>query len=108
MSTLGKTPRPPCLSETALRNLVSSAIEMGWYKERFHAEHDHPERNISIEDCIYGLERADWTLDRPPEFDEDHENWKYFIRTVDIEGESLLILIKAMPEYKRFEVITRW
>jgi len=88
--------------------LVRHAIENGFYKECFHAEYEHPERNLSIEDVICGLEREDWTLERPPEFDEDHKNWKYFIKTVDIEGEPLIILIKAIPDYKRFEVITRW
>ena len=108
MSTSDKTNRSPCLSETAIRELVRYAIEKSYYKESFHAEYEHSERNLSIEDVIYGLERGDWTFDRPPEFDEDHKNWKYFIKTVDIESEPLVILIKAIPEYKRFEVITRW
>jgi hypothetical protein len=111
MSTSDRTPkppRPPCLSETALRELVRYALEMSYYRECFHAEHDHPERNISIEDVVYGLERDDWTLERHPEFDQEHNNWKYFIKTVDIEDELLIVLIRAVPEYRRFEVITRW
>jgi hypothetical protein len=108
MSIHGKAPQPPCLSLEALRALVRSAVDKGYYRECFHAEHDHPERNISADDVLHGLDRDDWTLDRQPEWQEEYRNWKYLIKTVDIEGEELHILIAAMPDYCRFEVITRW
>jgi hypothetical protein len=108
MSIPEKAPRPACPSEQAIRECITYALEKGYYRESDHAIKDHPERNISIDDVIYGLERTDWTLDRPSEFDAERGEWKHYIKTVDIEGYELLIVLKIMPEYKRFEVITRW
>lgn len=96
------------LSENALRQLIRVAIEKGYYQETPHAENEHPERNLSTDDVLYGLEREDWTLAKPPNFDDVHTNWEYLIKTIDIEGEELHIKLAAFPEEKRFEVITRW
>ncbi|SRR5258707_15580286 len=108
MSIHGKGSKPPSLSVEALRALVRLAVEKGYYRERFHAEYEHPERNISADDVLHGLERDDWILAAEPEWNDKFGQWKYLIRTVDIEGEVLHILIGAMPDFNRFEVITRW
>jgi hypothetical protein len=57
---------------------------------------------------IHGLDHPDWILAQPPNYDEEHGNWEYLIKTVDIEGEELHIKIAAFPSAKRIEVITRW
>lgn len=80
----------------------------GYYRESFHAENDHPERGLSTDDVVHGLECKDWTLAREPNYDEIHGNWEYLIRTVDIEGDDLHIKIAVVPETKRIEIITRW
>lgn len=108
MSIPEKAPRPPCPSEQAIRECITYALEKGYYRESDHATDDHPERNISTDDVIYGLECTDWTFDRPSEFDEDRGEWKHYVSTVDIEGDALLIILKIIPEYKRFKVISRW
>lgn len=108
MSIHGNGPQTPALSVGALRTLVRSAIEKGYYRESFHAEYEHPERNISADDVLHGLDREDWSLAKPPEWSEDYGQWKYLIKTLDVEGEELHVLIAAMPDYNRFEVITRW
>jgi hypothetical protein len=87
---------------------VRSAIDHGFYRERFHAEYEHPERNISTDDVLHGLDRDDWSFEKPPVWNAEKGQWKYLIKTVDIEGEELHVLIATIPQYKRFEVITRW
>jgi hypothetical protein len=96
------------LSERALRQLISVALDKNYFRERWHAEHEHPERNISTDDVIHGLERKDWTLAESPNLDEEHHNYEYLIRTADIEGDELHIKVAAFPSLARFEVITRW
>jgi hypothetical protein len=108
MSTGGQEKRPHPLSEHALRILIRVAMEKGYFRERLHAENDHPERNISADDVIHGLEREDWTLAMTPDYDEQHRSYEYLIRTVDIEGDKLEIKLAAYPDEKRIEVITRW
>jgi hypothetical protein len=80
----------------------------GYVRETPHAENDHPERNLSIDDVLHGLERTDWVLARDPDYDTVHENWEYLIRTVDIDGHELNIKLAAYPAEKRIGIITRW
>jgi hypothetical protein len=108
MSKRGKSHRPLPLNQNALRQHVRVAIERGYYAESFPAESERPERNLSIDDVIHGLERRDWTLEGQPNYDEGHEAWEYLIRTVDVEGTELHIKIAATPSNKRIEIITRW
>ena len=101
---------PPCLSEEELRALVSDALE-NWPGSRacftFHALFDHLDRKLSQDDVIYGLERQ-WKFDRPPVFNQDEWQWKYFIATESIDGDDLLVIIAVDTPNRSFEVITRW
>jgi hypothetical protein len=108
MSSGSQDKHPSPLSEHALRILIRVALERSYYREVVHAEDHHPERNISVDDVIYGLEREDWTLAKTPNYDTSHQSWEYLIKTVDIEGDELNLKIAAFPNEKRFEVITRW
>jgi len=76
MSSSEKDRRPARLSENALRQLIRTALSRGYIRETPHAEFDHPERNISIEDVIYGLERPDWIIVGDPDFDDEHESYE--------------------------------
>jgi hypothetical protein len=104
MSTGSQKQRPQALSEYALRHLIRVAITKGYYTESLH----HPERNISEDDIIHGVERSDWTLVGIPEWFETFRSYRYQIRTVDIEGDELTIIIAAYPEEKRIEFVTAW
>jgi hypothetical protein len=108
MSSSSECKRPGHLSEHALRQLIRLAMDKGYYRECWHAEHDHVERNISADDVIHGLEREDWILANSPNYDDAHRSWEYLIKTVDIEGDELSIKIAAYPSENRFEVISRW
>jgi len=80
------------------------ALEKGYYTESLH----HPERNISIDDVIHGVEWDGWTLMGSPQWFEDRGCYRYRIRTVDIEGDELTIIIAAFPGEKRVGFITAW
>jgi hypothetical protein len=43
-----------------------------------------------------------------PEYDPVRKNWKYKIKTKDIEGDELHIVIAAYPKSTSIKVITRW
>lgn len=104
-----KEKRPPSpLTEAALRHLIRVVTTKGYVRETPHAENDHPERNLSMEDVLHGLERTDWVLASKPNYDADHDNWEYLLKTVDVEGEELHIKLAAYPAEKRVEIITRW
>ena len=108
MSKLAQSERPDPLSIGALRQHIRLALDKGYFQEKNHAENDHPERNLSIDDVIHGLERKDWILEREPNYDEEHRGWEYLIKTVDIDGDELHIKLCAHPADKRIDIITRW
>jgi len=108
MSTRGYI--PPCLSEEELRKLLADALENSpdeGTNLTFHARFDHLERGLSQDDVIHGLERP-WKFDRPPAFNHDEWQWKYFIATESIDGDDLLIIIAVDTLNRSFEVVTQW
>ena len=108
MSSRKKAKRAPPLSEHALRRLIRVAFDRGYFRESKHAMDGHPERGISIDDVIYGLEREDWSFARQPNYDVEHASWEYLITTEDLDGDELHIKLAAFPDERRIEVITRW
>jgi hypothetical protein len=108
MSTGHRKQRAVPLTGNALRELIRAALEKGYYTESLHSANDHPERNISPDDIIHGLEQSNWELRRDPNWDDEHTSYEYLIRTVDIEGEELTIKLAIYPEEKRIKVITAW
>ena len=108
MSTASGKPRPLALSPNALRNLIQAALSRGFFDESEHAEFDHPERNLSTDDILYGLKQSDWVYAKEPDFDTVHNTWEYLIRTKDVEGNELEIKLAAYPDYNRIRIITRW
>src|SRR5258708_7504060 len=101
MSTGSRDKRPSPLNENALRQLIRVAIEKGYYTESLH----HPERNISVDDVIHGVERSDWSLIGNPEWCQYRHTYKYQLSTVDIDGDELTIIIAGYSEGKRIEFI---
>jgi hypothetical protein len=75
--------------------------------ETFHALFDHPERGLDTNDTIHGLERQ-WKFERPPLFNADEWQWKYYIDTENVAGDAITIIIAVDSLRREFEVITRW
>ena len=79
------------------------AMDRGYYREFLH----HPERNISVDDVLHGVERSDWAL-AGAEWHERSRNYRYKIRTCDVEGDELTLIVEVFPADKRVEFITAW
>lgn len=103
-----EVPETPPLTANGLRNLIQAAISHGYLEESEHAEYDHPERNLSIDDILCGLKRKDWVLAAEPDYDYEHHSWEYLVRTRDIEGNELDIKLAAYPDYMKVRIISRW
>ena len=101
---------PDPLSKEALKALIQEALEKAptdRSPETFHARFDHLERGLQVDDVIHGLE-AEWDFERPPVFNRDTWQWKYYIATETVDGDPLTIIIAVSTTEKNFEVITRW
>lgn len=104
MSISSQDERPSPLNDNALRQLIRVAIDKGYYTESLH----HPERNISVDDVLHGVDRDDWSLVGNPEWHENSRSYRYRILTVDVEGDELTVIVEAHPEETRIAIITAW
>jgi hypothetical protein len=109
MTSQGNTPRP--LTPLEVREVILAALgNEGSYGEQplsLHARFDHPERRIDLNDVIYGLKQP-WRSCKAEGFDEDNWQWKYKIKTQDIEERDFTIVLRLDPKNRKFHVITRW
>jgi len=109
MTSQGQKPKP--LKPSEVKEVILAALgDEGSYREQplsLHARFDHPERHIDFNDVLFGLKRQ-WTSCKADGFDEGNWQWKYKIKTQDIEGRKFMIVLALEPNAKRFTVITRW
>lgn len=95
-------------SDAWLRQFIAKALDKNWIREGFHSEVDNAYRNISDEDLRYGLERSDWCVEGDPEPAEEKGRFKYIIRTVDIEGDELHIVVLPNTDTGTLKIITKY
>ena len=108
MSTEGYIPEH--LGEVALKTLLLEALKdvPEWSSpETFHALFGHQERGLSTDDVIHGIE-SDWTFERPPVFNKNHWQWKYYLAAESIDGEPITIIVAVDTARREFETVTRW
>ncbi len=101
---------PGSLSREELRSIVLAALagdEPTGGRETFHARFDHPERGISIDDVVFGLEQ-EWKSCRAERFDSKEWQWRYRIETETIDGDPLVLIVAVDSASKSFMVVTRW
>jgi hypothetical protein len=96
------------MSEAALRQFVAKALDKDWIREGFHSEVENAYRNISDEDIRYGLERRDWCVEGDPEPGENSGEFKYVIRTVDIELAELHVVVLPHTQTGTLKIITKY
>jgi hypothetical protein len=106
MTSQSKKPKP--LDDKGVRKVISAALSNeGYYIEWFslHTRFDHPERHLSIDDIINGL-KINWRGCKVDEFNDDEWQWKYLVKTSDIEGFPLVIVVALDTKNNRFTVVT--
>jgi hypothetical protein len=100
--------KPKALDIKGVRKVVLAAMAKdGFYIESFslHCRFDHPERHLSINDLIFGL-KQEWRGCKVDEFDDDEWQWKYLVKTTDVEEFPLVIVVALDPKNNRFTVVT--
>jgi hypothetical protein len=101
---------PASLTREQLRALISDAISNIADRrnpETFHALFGHVDRGLQTDDVLHGLE-IEWKFERPPQFNEFHWQWKYYIATESVDGDAITVIIAVDTIRKEFEVVTRW
>jgi hypothetical protein len=105
---LSSQSRPSPLSSAALREFIRKVLDTGLYRETFHSEVEVSYRNISDDDIRHGLEQEGWELEGEPEFDPKYGNFKYVIRTVDVEGDELHLVVAPDTKKGTLKIITKY
>lgn len=98
---------PGPLSTAELRQFVRNALREGRYRESFHSKAGRTERGITTDDIVHGL-AGEWELAAVPEFSAQHGEWKYHVRTRDLDGEELNLVIAVSTARFSLKVVTKW
>lgn len=104
---LSHTKKAKPLLAIALRQFLKKALDRGWYEEAYHPKVERAFRNISDEDLVHGLELSTWVIEKT-EPAREKGLFKYTIRTADIEGVELHIVVLPFLETQRFKIITKY
>jgi len=99
--------REPPLTEEALRTAVARIVMYGTIRETLHSARDRSYRNITERDILAMLE-GKWSMDTPPEWDEQHRNWKYRLKGLDVAGDELVLIVAVQVEFNRIDIITKF
>ena len=107
MTSVGNKPKP--LKTADVRKIINEALREGSYIESLslHARFDHLDRKIDFNDVLFGL-RSPWASCKADEFDVHNWQWKYKIKTQDINERLFTIVLRLDLENKSFHVITRY
>jgi hypothetical protein len=97
----------PPLTEEELRTAVARIVMYGTIRETLHSVRDRSYRNITERDIVAMLE-GKWSMDAPPEWDEQHRNWKYRLKGLDVAGDELVLILAVQIEFNRIDVITKF
>ena len=101
-------PRP--LTEEELRKLVLEAVNATTHAEAlesYHALYGHTDRGIDTTDVIHGLENP-WQFERPPQFNADLWQWKYYLAAATVDGKPITIIVGVDSWRREVKVVTRW
>jgi hypothetical protein len=99
--------REPPLDEEALRTAIDRIVMYGTIRETLHSARDRSYRNITERDILAMLE-GKWSLEAPPEWDEQHRNWKYRLKGLDVAGDELVLIVAVQIEFNRIDIITKF
>jgi hypothetical protein len=77
-----------------------------WWQSR-HARDDRDYRHISDDD-IQAMLEGEWKLEREPEWDDRHGEWKYRLGGKDVEGDALTLIITLNEETITIIVVTKF
>jgi hypothetical protein len=104
----GIVPNPLAVEE--LRKLVLDAMNASTYAETLETHHalfGHMDRDITHGDVMHGLQSS-WNFERPPVFNRDCWQWKYYIATETVDGDPITVIIAIDSWRREFTVVTRW
>jgi len=99
--------RHTALGEDNLRTAISRILFCGTIRETWHSEQERSYRNVSQDDIVAMLD-GPWKLVARPEWSHAHENWKYKLIGMDIEGDELELVVAVNTELDLIEIITKY
>ena len=80
--------RPASLSADEAKEKIRLILAQGKVELSYHCKRDSmPKRSVTLPDIVNTLQTGE--IRRVPEWDDEHDNWKYRVEGVDIEGDDL-------------------
>lgn len=83
--------KPDKLLPLEAKRTIFLILEQGYVEYSVHCLRDSmPKRQVTILDVVNTLRNGQ--ILREPEWDEEHQNWKYRVEGVDTEGDELTVI----------------
>lgn len=81
-------PAPPQLTPDEAKRKIALFLEDGTVEPSFHCRRESMrKRNVTMLDIVNALKTGE--IIREPEWDDEHQDWKYRVEGVDTEGDEL-------------------
>ena len=96
----------PFLPQEAKEKILLILYE-GIVRPTFHCQQDSMQkRNVGIDDILVALETGE--VQRKPEWDDNHQNWKYKVLGKDIENDDLTVVTVIIENDLTLKIVTVW
>ena len=95
--------RQPLETEEAFR-LISLILKEGMFELSIHAKRQMSRRGASNQDVVRALQTG--RILKKPEWDEEHEHWKYRVEGVDLDGDELRVITVIFDSEMTLLVVT--
>lgn len=97
--------RPKQLSPTEAFEAIQALLREcgGRFGRTTHARDRMVERNVNGDDVLNVLRKGTVST---AEWNEEHQNWKYPVSGIDLDGDPLVIVIAVEPQFCRITLIT--
>lgn len=98
---------PQPFSNTEAKEKILLILSDGFVKPTFHCRKDSMvKRNIEIDDILEALQNGE--IRHNPEWDEEHQNWKYKVCGRDVEEDELTVITVILEANLTLLIVTVW
>jgi hypothetical protein len=97
--------RPHALSPEEAKRQILFILEEGYVELSAHCKRDSMElRCVSMLDVTHALKTGE--IQRAPEWDDKHDNWKYRVEGQDTDGDDLTSIVVIIEADLTLRIVT--
>jgi hypothetical protein len=97
--------KPPALSADEAKRQILFILDEGYVEPSLHCIHESMQlRGMTMLDIERALRTGE--IRRQPEWDAEHENWKYRVEGADTDGDDLTVITVIIEPNLTLRIVT--